>query len=411
MADEGRIFMQELKEAYRNLNAPLFEVDTTCLETIDDIKSRLQGCPCEIQKKDRICDDCLSYFLNVKYKYKLKSIPKDDADRIRDVTEKTIAKKNLAELNKLRHMYSTTSTDLKTFEAENRAARKLIVKLNDTLKQVGHEDKAVPLTMELIASSMKSRMMIEKDANDPDAGTSKSVEPCSPSKRPRYVDIDENNMPNYSLTREFFDFSLNRTLNTAKLSMEEAYTKSKDEVVKSIIDAMENKKLEDDKALTKRLTQIDQELVRISGIHQAFKAHYERETPDRYVSMARSSIRELHDLTNVERLFRLPFPARRHPVIATRDQFIDRYAVFRAAARDGEFERYLGSARAPKFVSYITNEREPLGNILEFEGDTTTFIRRNTQPQFDSSDAGNEDDDERANVPTPSDDEWEPPQE
>ena len=173
-----------------------------------------------------------------------------------------------------------------------------------------------------------------------------------------------------------------------------------------MVEAIDNKKVEEDRALNNRLRNIDQELIRFNGLYTALKNSFDRVLPNRMLDMATQTIRELSELNAVERLYRLPFPARRHPVIATREVFMDRYAVFRAASRDGELERYLGSTRSPKFVSYINANREPLGNIIEYEGDTTSFIRNSSQQAIEDSD----NDDDNGDQIAPEDQSFDPRQ-
>ena len=402
--DPTRILSQEFTTAaYRNMFDALIASESAGFDSIEEIKMRIRNCPCIVDGKDRICDGCVAHFLEVRNQYRVKHPTRmDHEERLRQLSLQKQAKQDKAELNKIKHMYATTASDLKTSLQETKAARAIVTKLNNILRELGHGDRCILFHVGLMEGMLSARLTRDTETQGMDPGYIASASssasgtpgtPVSPSKRPRYVsNIDEIPTPSFVITKEYFDFSLQKCLENTKNAVEHCQEQQKASVKTAVVEAIEDKKAEEDRTIGNRLRNIDQELVRMHSLYTAFKNSFDRVLPNRMLDMSVATIRELNELTAVEKLFRLPFPFRRHPVIATREVFMDRYAVFRAASRDGELERYLGSTRSPKFVSYITANREPLGNIIEYEGDTTSFIRNSSQQAVEDSDDGEDGD-------------------
>lgn len=382
-------------DKYREMYICMIQSDTPDLDTTEQLKATFRNCPCNVEK-DRICGDCLAFFLQARCTYRLNHPPPLEKvnfeEKLKVIQERTQHKKDLAELNKYKHMYASTATDLATSRQECKAARDLVTKLNNVIKGLGFPEKCIQFSTAMMESSIRARLDRQRETENLAPGY---VPPVSPSKRSRYVDY-ESPLPSFSITREYFDFTLSKLVETAKTTIDSGCSSAQAAMSKAILDAIDNKKFDYDKTTNDRLKAIDEELIKIQATHNALKNSITNTEPSRMLEMARGSIRELNELINIERLFRLPFPARRHPVVATREQFMQRYQVFRACARDGDFERFLGSTRAPKFVSFIDHDRRPLGNLIEFEGDTTTFIRSNAASQQFSDNDDEENDDQQA---------------
>ena len=59
--------------------------------------------------------------------------------------------------------------------------------------------------------------------------------------------------------------------------------------------------------------------------------------------------------------------------------------MYVSTARSGEYESNLNTPRLPKYTSFITNDRQPLGTLIMYEIDVQHFNRRHS-PALDNQD-------------------------
>ena len=139
--------MNNQTEYYRQLNLPFIQSNVEGFDTIADLRKRLRNCPCDGNHHESVCSECVAFFLEKRVEF-LKS-KKDESvkfdSKLKEIGYETQIKKMNAELSKYKNMYSSVSTDLNTAQSEVKAARGIVTKLNNELKDAGLPDKMMVL--------------------------------------------------------------------------------------------------------------------------------------------------------------------------------------------------------------------------------------------------------------------------
>ena len=394
--------MNNPTEYYRQLNLPFIQSNVEGFDTIADLRKRLRNCPCDGNHYESICTDCIAFFLEKRIEF-LKS-KKDESvkfdTKLKEIGYETQIKKMNSELSKYKNMYSTVATDLNTAQSEVKAARGIVAKLNGELKDAGLPEKMIQFHVGLLESAWKRRIDSQPGSNQPgpsqalsQASTSTTgVLPVSPSKRHRYVDPEfENITIKDQITREYFEFALRNIVVEAKSTVEDSLNLRQDKINKSILDAIANVQFEADGVYKQKVKDIGDTLTSIQTTQTAIKNTLAQNRPREMLTMARVVVEDLKETVNVQRLFMLPFASRRHPVVATQAEFDDLHDLFVSTARSGEYESNLNTPRLPKYTSFITNDRQPLGTLIMYEIDVQHFNRRHSSA-LDNQDHPDDDD-------------------
>lgn len=382
--------MNNQTEYYRQLNLPFIQSNVEGFDTIADLRKRLRNCPCEGIHHESVCSECVAFFLEKRVEF-LKS-KKDESvkfdSKLKEIGYETQIKKMNAELSKYKNMYSSVSTDLNTAQSEVKAARGIVTKLNNELKDAGLPDKMIQFHAGLLESNWKRRIDSQPGPSQTSSQSSSStgVLPVSPSKRHRYVDSEfEHITIKDQITREYFEFALRNIAVEAKATVEDSLNLRQDKINKSILDAIANVQFEADGVYKQKVKDIGDTLTSIQTTQTAIKNTLAQNRPREMLTMARVVVEDLKETVNVQRLFMLPFASRRHPVVATQAEFDDLHDLFVSTARSGEYESNLNTPRLPKYTSFITNDRQPLGTLIMYEIDVQHFNRRHS-PALDNQD-------------------------
>ena len=382
--------MNNQTEYYRQLNLPFIQSNVEGFDTIADLRKRLRNCPCEGIHHESVCSECVAFFLEKRVEF-LKS-KKDESvkfdSKLKEIGYETQIKKMNAELSKYKNMYSSVSTDLNTAQSEVKAARGIVTKLNNELKDAGLPDKMIQFHAGLLESNWKRRIDSQPGPSQASSQSSSTtgVLPVSPSKRHRYVDSEfEHITIKDQITREYFEFALRNIAVEAKATVEDSLNLRQDKINKSILDAIANVQFEADGVYKQKVKDIGDTLTSIQTTQTAIKNTLAQNRPREMLTMARVVVEDLKETVNVQRLFMLPFASRRHPVVATQAEFDDLHDLFVSTARSGEYESNLNTPRLPKYTSFITNDRQPLGTLIMYEIDVQHFNRRHS-PALDNQD-------------------------
>lgn len=382
--------MNNQTEYYRQLNLPFIQSNVEGFDTIADLRKRLRNCPCEGIHHESVCSECVAFFLEKRVEF-LKS-KKDESvkfdSKLKEIGYETQIKKMNAELSKYKNMYSSVSTDLNTAQSEVKAARGIVTKLNNELKDAGLPDKMIQFHAGLLESNWKRRIDSQPGPSQTSSQSSSTtgVLPVSPSKRHRYVDSEfEHITIKDQITREYFEFALRNIAVEAKATVEDSLNLRQDKINKSILDAIANVQFEADGVYKQKVKDIGDTLTSIQTTQTAIKNTLAQNRPREMLTMARVVVEDLKETVNVQRLFMLPFASRRHPVVATQAEFDDLHDLFVSTARSGEYESNLNTPRLPKYTSFITNDRQPLGTLIMYEIDVQHFNRRHS-PALDNQD-------------------------
>ena len=394
--------MDNATDYYRQLNLAFIQSNVEGFDTIADLRRRLRNCPCNGNHNESICTECIAFFLEKRVEYlnskKTETVQFDT--KLKEIGYETQIKKLNAELSKYKNMYSSVATDLNTAQAEVKAARGIVTTLNQELKNAGLSEKMIQFHVGILESTWKGRVDGQAGTSQPSGPSSASASNAlavSPSKRHRYVDPEfENITIKDQITREYFEFSLRNVVTEAKATVEDSLNLRQDKINKSILDAIANVQFEADGVYKQKVKDIGDTLTSIQTAQTAIKNTLARDRPREMLTMARVVVEDLKETINVQRLFMLPFASRRHPVVATQDEFDDLHDLFVSTARTGEFESNLNTPRLPKYTSFITNTRQPLGSLIMYEIDVQAFNRRHSSA-IDNQDHPDDDSNTDAN--------------